>query len=143
MHAGSGTLSDKVNYRERKDAVERRSDSILILHDTPPDLFPRFFFWLSAGRVCTEIDIKAGTVRVRWKAGPLAWHRVHALDGSETALIKEEVRLVEGYQVRYFPVLLVMKHKPVEIYYTDDPDEAEQVCNRINSFLPGRASGKS
>jgi hypothetical protein len=86
-------------------------------------------------RVTTEIDLTGRTIRKAWKALFIAWKKVYGLDDYATVEIQDKSRLMEGYPLPLFAVLLSAKGHRLKIYSTDDFEDAKAVQKEIGGFL--------
>ncbi len=113
--------------------IERTTDNILTIRDTPTGFCPRNF------TVTTEIDLPCKIIRKTWKAFVFAWRKHYPLDDYETAKICDKSRLIEGYQLPFFAVYLVGRNRRLKIYSTDDLEEATAIKGDIAGYL-GKSS---
>lgn len=109
--------------------IERTSDNILIIRDTPTGIYPKIF------AVTTEIDLPGRIIRKTWKAFVFVWQKDYPLDDYETAEIYDKSRLIEGYPLSFFAVCLAGRGRRLKIYSTDDAEDAKAVQVELSCFL--------
>ena len=132
MHTDLKDLSALNCQREHRGPVEKNGDNFLVVHDMPAGAYLH---------INTEIDLAEKTIRRTYKIGTFAWHRVYAIDDFATAEIKDKSRSIEGYRLPFFSVSLAGRGGHINVYSTDDAEDAKSVCETITGFLS--KAGKS
>lgn len=126
MPLTSKYFSDNSCTRECKGSIERTSDDVLTIRDESAG---GYFY------ITTEIDLSGRTIRKTWKVFAFTWHKVYTLDDDMAAETRDQSRLMEGYPLPLFAVLLSGKGRKIKIYSTDDFEEAKAVQREITGLL--------
>jgi|GEM_PF-2994257 len=119
-------LSDNPCSRDCTGSVERRSDTILTIHDTASS-----GFW----GLITNIDLSAGTITRTRKFFVFTWRKAYSIDDYPEIEIQDMSQLMEGYQLPLFVVYLAGNDRRLRIYSTDNLMEATITQKTISDFL--------
>lgn len=119
-------FSDSSCTRECKGSIERTSNNVLRIRNE------------SAGgyfTITTDIDLSGRSMRKTWKAFYVTWKKVYAFDNVMIAEIQDKGRLIEGYLLPLFSVSLSGRGHRIQIYSTDDFQDARAVQQELSDFL--------